>query len=469
MTTVHEIDGRRIAYVKGGADVVLALCTAARLRGEVVALDDATAASVHAANTEFAATGHRTLAFAYRDLGPTDAGTSIDSLTADVERDLTYVGILGMVDPPRAEVRVAIAECHQAGIHVAMVTGDHALTARAIATDIGLLRDGETRVIEGQELEAMSDADLAEQVDDIRVYARVNPEHKLRIIDALKSRGHIVAMTGDGVNDAPALKRADIGVAMGLVGTDVAREAADMVLSDDNFATIVHAVEQGRTVFDNLRKVILFLLSCNMSEVLVVFVTALFSPDAALLPLQLLWINLVTDGLPALALGVDPGDPDVMDRAPRDSHESILNVRTQLGVASQGAVMTAACLALYYFVAPHLADHTPNLDRTMLFTALVLTQLLHAFDFRSPLRSVWHPRSLQNRWLVLGLLGSMALQSVVIYLPAAQSVFKTAPLSLVHWVAVAATAIVAIVVMDAGKLTRVLLEGRRPGRAANDR
>ena len=225
------------------------------------------------------------------------------------------------------------------------------------------------------------------------MYARVNPEHKLRIVDALKRNGEVVAMTGDGVNDAPALKRADIGVAMGKVGTDVAREAADMVLSDDNFATIVHAVEQGRVVFDNLRKVILFLLSCNMSRGAGrLHDRTPVSPSAALLPLQLLWINLVTDGLPALALGVDPGDPGVMDRTPRKADESILSRPRKIQILWQGAVMTGACLVLYYLVAPQLPGMTPNIDRTMLFTALVLTQLLHAFNFRSETRErLEHP------------------------------------------------------------------------------
>ncbi len=445
MTTIHSIDGALIAYTKGGADVVLAICTHARLRGVVVPLSDETREAISAANSALAASGYRTLAFAVRVLG-----NDVPEHSADIERDLTYVGILGLVDPPREEVRDAITECHRAGIHVAMVTGDHALTARAIAADIGLLDTD--RVVTGQELEVMSDDELAEQVRDIRVYARVNPEHKLRIVDALKRNGEVVAMTGDGVNDAPALKRADIGIAMGKVGTDVAREAADMVLSDDNFATIVHAVEQGRVVFDNLRKVILFLLSCNMSEVLVVFVTALLSPSAALLPLQLLWINLVTDGLPALALGVDPGDVGVMDRTPRKADESILSRPRKIQILWQGAVMTGACLVLYYLIAPQLPGMTPNIDRTMLFAALVLTQLLHAFNFRSESESVWNIRSLANKWLVAGLFGSMALQCVVIYLPAAQSVFKTAALSPVHWFAVIVASFVAIAILDAAKL-----------------
>jgi len=470
MTTIHDVDGERVAFTKGGADVVVALCTRALVRGETVALDDRLRVRIHAENAAFADAGFRTLAFAMRDLGPSaGAGatglaraTPLDPVT--LERDLTYVGILGLVDPPRGEVRAALAECRRAGIRVAMITGDHALTARAVARDIGLLGEDESatavggspassaRVIDGAELEAMSDDDLATAVCDTRIYARVNPEHKLRIVDALKRHGEIVAMTGDGVNDAPALKRADIGVAMGRIGTDVARNASDLVLADDDFATIVHAVELGRVVYDNLRKVILFLLSCNMSEVLVVFLTALFSPATALLPLQLLWINLVTDGLPALALGVDPSEPGVMDRPPRDARESILSARRQLQVVWQGLVMTAAVLALYYVVAPRMPGTTPAEGRTMLFSALVLTQLLHAFDFRSAGETVWHPRSLNNRWLLLSLGGSMALQAAIIYVPALSGVFKTAPLSAIQWAAVIGAGVLAVVVMDASKL-----------------
>jgi P-type Ca2+ transporter type 2C len=280
----------------------------------------------------------------------------------------------------------------------------------------------------------------------------VNPEHKLRIVGALKRRGEVVAMTGDGVNDAPALKRADIGVAMGRVGTDVARDASDLVLADDDFATIVHAVELGRVVYDNLRKVILFLLSCNMSEVLVVFVTALISPATTLLPLQLLWINLVTDGLPALALGVDPREPGGMDRPPRDPRESILSARRQLQIVWQGLVMTGATLALYYLVAPALPSTSAEQARTMLFTTLVLTQLLHAFDFRSAETSVWHPGSLKNRWLVLSLCGSMALQGAIIYVPGLSGVFRTAPLSATQWAAVIGASLLAVAVMDVTKL-----------------
>lgn len=444
MTTVHHRDDSVVAYLKGGADVVLDLCTLARVHGKDVELTDELRAQVDRTNEMLAADGYRTLAFAMRVL---DADETPDS--EDVERDMVYVGIMGLVDPARPEVPAAVEQCHRAGIHVAMVTGDHALTARAIAAQVGILDSD--RVITGAELELMTDDELAEQAQQIRVYARVNPEHKIRIVDALRSRGEVVAMTGDGVNDAPALKRADIGVAMGVVGTDVSREAADMVLADDNFATIVEAVKEGRSVFDNLRKVILFLLSCNMSEVLIVAITALFSPQAALLPLQVLWINLVTDGLPALALGIDPTDDEVMERDPRAKDESILTPRRQLTIVWQGLVITAAVLVLGYAVAPALGA-TQAESRTMLFTALVLAQLLHAFNFRSDSRTVFSVRSVRNRWLVLALLGSMTLQVLVVYLPGAEAIFRTVPLDSADWIAVVLTALSAIVVIDISKM-----------------
>ncbi len=446
MTTVHESDGRRVAYMKGGADVVVGLCSHARLRGETVPMDDALRGRLHALNAELASSGYRTLAFAIRTL---DEGEPIEC--DGLERDMTYIGIMGLLDPPRPEVAAAIAECHRAGIQVAMVTGDHALTARAVGSEIGLLEG--RRVLTGVEIEAMSDDELFSVSEDTRIYARVDPEHKLRIVGALKRRGHIVAMTGDGVNDAPALKKADIGVAMGRIGTDVSREAADMVLSDDNFATIVEAVRQGRAVYDNLRKFILFLLSCNMSEVLIVFTTALLAPEPALLPLQLLWINLVTDGLPALALGVDPGSPRVMDRPPRGADESILTPRRRFQVVAQGALITVGALAMYLgvrygLVAVDSAQHA----QTMLFTTIVLSQLLHAFNFRSETRSVFRLETLRNRWLVAAFTGSVALQALVIYVPPLQGLFKTQPLGMKDWIAVLLASALPMVLIDAMKL-----------------
>ncbi|HEY5506456.1 MAG TPA: calcium-translocating P-type ATPase, PMCA-type [Coriobacteriia bacterium] len=446
MTTVHEYDGRRTAFMKGGADVVLGLCAHALLRGETAPMTEELRERLQGENARLASTGHRTLAFAFRTLDA-DEPSEGEAL----ERDMTYVGIMGLLDPPRREAAAAIVECHRAGIQVAMVTGDHALTARAAGAEIGLLEGN--RVVTGAEIASMSDDDLYEAAADVRIYARVDPEHKLRIVDALKRRGHIVAMTGDGVNDAPALKRADIGVAMGLVGTDVSREAADMVLADDNFATIVEAVRQGRVVFDNLRKFILFLLSCNISEVAIVFTTALLSPTPALLPLQLLWINLVTDGLPALALGVDPGSPRVMERSPRTSGESILTKRTRAQVIAQGLLITLGALAMYLGVASGLvAVDGPAHAQTMLFTTIVLSQLLHAFNFRSQTRTVFSLDSLKNHWLVAAFIGSMALQVAVIYTPALQAIFRTQPLGIHDWLAVGIASMLPLVVIDTFKV-----------------
>ena len=459
MTTLHDVDGKCVAYMKGGADVVVALCSHALLHGEVVPLTDELRERIQERNATFASDGYRTLAFAYRTADGLDACEIDDERAAEVESDLTYVGIMGLLDPARPEVAAAIEIAHRAGIQVAMVTGDHALTAKAVGAQIGLLEGKE--VIDGVRLEKMSDDELTEMAEDIRIYARVNPEHKLRIVDALKRRGHVVAMTGDGVNDAPALKRADIGVAMGQVGTDVSREAADMVLADDNFATIVEAVRQGRAVFDNLRKFILFLLSCNMSEVLIIFSTTFIVDRPALLPLQILWINLVTDGLPALALGVDPASPRIMERPPRSADEGILVKRRQLQVLWQGALITTAGLLVFLWADFFMPGHSFERAQTMLFAALVLAQLLHAFNFRSETVSVFTKESLRNRWLIYALLGSMTLQMFVIYLPPLQRVFQTVALSPSDWLAVVIAALLPIALIDLIKVARARLAATR--------
>jgi Ca2+-transporting ATPase len=448
MTTIHAIDGGRVTCTKGAADVVLHLCSSAVLRGETVPMTAELRERLLQVNESLAADGYRTLAVAARRLEPSEPDGG-----EELERDMAYLGIVAMVDPPRAEVPQAVAQCHRAGISVAMVTGDHALTAVAIGREIGLLTDpSHERVVSGVELERMSDEELDAAVDDIRIYARVDPEHKLRIVAALKRRGHVVAMTGDGVNDAPALKRADIGVAMGRVGTDVAREAADMVLADDDFATIVAAIRRGRGVFDNLRKSILFLLSCNISEVSIVFLTSLFSATPALLPLQLLWINLVTDGLPALALGVDPESRGIMERPPRGASDSVLTPRRRAQVVWQGAAITLAGLSMYLWTSTFMPGHDQARAQTMLFTAMVLAQLLHAFDFRSDTSTVFSRNSLRNGWLIAALVGSMSLHMLVVYVPALQRVFSTRALSLSDWGWVLAAALIPVVIIDIAKV-----------------
>ena len=478
MSTTHaEGDGRFVTYVKGGMDTTLPLCTHALIDDAVAPLDDALRERIAAANTDFAAGGLRTLAFAQREHA-TRATDEAD--VAAVESKLTYLGLMAEQDPARPEVPAAVATAQEAGIQIAMVTGDHALTARAIATEIGILREGEDagesedgiqRVVTGAEIERMSDAELAAAAPDIRVYARVNPEHKIRIVSALKSRGHIVAMTGDGVNDAPALKRADIGVAMGVVGTDVTREAADMVLSDDNFSTIVHAVEEGRTVFANLKKVILFLLSCNIAEVLIVAITTFFTlgeGGIALLPLQLLWINLITDGLPALALGVDPAEHDVMKRRPRNASKPILTLPRWTQIFSQGAMMTTAALLLAYVFAPLVESHAPDMmagnaliTRTMLFAGLVLAELLHTLTFRSETKSVFSREAFKNKWLLLAISASFALQFLVIYMPGLRDLFQLTPLNAPQWGMVIVVAFVAMVGND---LIGLLIDRKMSGR-----
>jgi P-type Ca2+ transporter type 2C len=470
MTTVHVIEGRTIAYTKGGADVVIGLCGSALLRGEIVPMTDALRAELLAAGGSLAEGGFRTLAFAMRDFGTpglgaaqTDGALPLDfsaetPLDPDaVERDLTYVGMMGLVDPPRPEVPAALATCRRAGIRVAMVTGDHVLTASAIAREIGLLAE-DGLVLTGVELEAMSDEELDAVVERVAVYARVDPVHKLRIVEALQRRGHIVAVTGDGVNDAPALGKADIGVAMGLIGTDVAREAADMVLADDDFATIVEAVRQGRGVYDNIRKFILYLLSCNASEVLIIFSTTFVTPLPALLPLQLLWNNLITDGLPALALGVDPHARDIMSRGPRAAGESILGRRNQGQILWQGVAITIFGLALFaygYFLMP---GHGYGRAQTMLFTVMVLTQLLHSFNFRTPTTHLWSAEAFRNRWLLLAFAGSMGAHMLILYMPPLQRVFHTVPLTLAEWGAVVLAAILPVVLIDLVKVRHA----RRP-------
>ena len=452
MTTVHLVVNEGVqsawAFMKGGIDTTLPFCTHAMLNGEIVELTQEIREEIMRQNTEFAATGFRTLAFAYREL-PDEFLNEFEDPEA-VEQQMVYVGIMALQDPARPEVPASVKTAHDAGIHVAMVTGDHALTAQAIASEIGILHEGE-EVVSGPEIEAMSDDELRDRVEKIRVYARVNPKHKLRIVDALKSRGHIVAMTGDGVNDAPALKRADIGVAMGVVGTDVTREAADMVLADDNFATIVEAVGLGRSVFDNLKKVILFLLSCNISEVVIIALTSFISPKAALLPLQILWINLITDGLPALALGVDPAEDDIMDRKPRDASEPILTGGRWAQIIWQGFVLSIFPIILDFTIAPMLGVD-PATSRTMLFTTLVLSQLLHSLSFRSEAHTIFSLRTFKNKWLLAAIAGSMLLQVILIYLPGTEELFQVTPLNLADWIAVIGVSLCSVAVIDATKL-----------------
>ncbi|MDN5362482.1 MAG: P-type Ca2+ transporter type [Moorella sp. (in: firmicutes)] len=414
------------AYVKGAPDVILDLCGAILLDGQVVPLDDAWRQEIRAQNEAMAGQALRVLALAYSDL---PAGTELQP--DRVERDLVLVGLMGMLDPPRPEAAAAIQLCRQAGIKVVMITGDHQITARAVALELGLPA-AEEGVLNGRQLDAMDDAELARVAPGVNVYARVSPHHKLRLVRALKANGQIVAMTGDGVNDAPAVKEADIGIAMGKSGTDVTREAAAMILADDNFATIVAAIEEGRGIYDNIRKFIRYLLSCNIGEVMTMFVAAVSGLPLPLLPIQILWMNLVTDGLPAMALGVDNKEPDLMKRPPHPPGESVFARGLGWSMAILGFQIGLATLAVF-ILGLYLGDGDLPTARTLAFTTLVMAQLFAVFECRSEHLSPFAVGYFSNPYLVAAVAISLTMQLLVLYLPPLQAVFKTVPLNLFQW------------------------------------
>lgn len=440
-------DGRIVAFVKGAPDILLAHCR----------LDDAARAAILAVNDELAAKGLRLLAVARRELAP-GAG---EFTPEAVEKDLEFLGLLAMRDPPREEAREALARCREAGIRAVMVTGDDPHTAVAIGRELGILRPGD-EALTGRDLDRLDDEALPATVPRMPVCARVSPEHKLRIVRAWKRRGQIVAMTGDGVNDAPALKEADIGVAMGISGTDVTREVADMVVMDDNFASIVAAVEEGRGIYDNIRKFVRYLLSCNAGEILVMLAAALGGLPPPLLPIHILWINLVTDGLPALALGVDPPDADIMRRPPRDPAEPVIGRRDGPRLLLEGGVVAGSALLAFLFVfrGEHggAAEGLPA-ARSAAFVVLALAQLVHAFNCRHETASLFRPGLRGNPALALAVVASLLLQVAVVSLPPLQGVFRTVAMSPAEWLMAAACASLPLWLAEAAKWRR-----RRRGR-----
>ena len=452
MSTVHsdaEHKERLLVFTKGAPDVLVARCSQERVGDGKRPLTAERRAQLLKVNEELAGQALRTLGVAAREL-PADALQN-QEVDEDIEHELIFLGLIGMIDPPREEAKQAVARARSAGIRPMMITGDHPKTAAVIAAELGITSDG--RAVTGAELEKMSDQELAQTVREVSVYARVNPEHKLRIVKALQSGGATVAMTGDGVNDAPALKTADIGVAMGITGTDVSKEAADVVLTDDNFATIVTAVEEGRAIFSNIRKFLRYLLSSNIGEVMTMFFGVLLAKviglhaegNAVVLPLlatQILWINLVTDGAPALALGVDPADAGLMNRPPRPHSEGVITRRMWMGIFFVGAIMaTGTLLILDASLSGGLIEGSGNMRyaQTMAFTTLMMFQLFNVFNARSDERSAFDGL-FHNQWLwgALGL--SLALHVAVIYVPFLQNAFSTVGLSLSDWLRCAAVA-----------------------------
>jgi Ca2+-transporting ATPase len=418
MTTVHLIDKKKFAYVKGAPEIILERCDYIWKDGKIEKLEKKEKEKILKVNEEMASQALRVLGFAFKELPE-----KFEDETA--EKGLVFVGLMGMIDPPREEAKEANKKCQEAGIKTIMITGDHKLTAVAIAKEIGML-DG--KVLTGEELDKLSDEEFEKIVEEVRVYARVSPEHKLRIVRALKKKGHIVAMTGDGVNDAPALKQADIGIAMGITGTDVTKEASDMVLADDNFATIVKAVEGGRGIYDNIRKFVFFLLRCNFDELGIIGIFALLGLPLPLNAAMILWINLVTDGAPAIALSMDPPEEDLMKRKPRDPKEGILHGRFAQILASFITQFfgTAFIFCLSYYVWKEPLKEA----MTMAFMQATFQELFTVWNCRSEKRSVFRYSPLTNKYLVIAVISSFALTLMLCYVPVFQVMFGTVPLTI---------------------------------------
>jgi len=432
MTIIRQDAGRFGVFVKGAPDILLKDCSMIDEGGSVRALTDGDGAKILQANDELANQAMRVLAFAGRSLD--DLPETIDARS--MENDLAFLGLMAMIDPPREEVKAAVTECKQAGIRTVMITGDHKNTAVAIARELGFLKE-DSLALTGEDLDGWTDERLREDIRRIPVYARVSPEHKLRIVRAWRKRGDVVAMTGDGVNDAPAVKEADIGVAMGITGTDVTKEVSDMVVTDDNFASIVAAVEEGRGIYDNIKKFVHYLLSCNAGEILTMFTASLVGLPVPLLPIQILWVNLVTDGLPALALGMDPVDPGIMEKPPRDPAEPVVTRPRALLMLAQGAFI-AMCSLLAFCAILFIEKEGVVRARTGAFIVLSCAQLFHAFNCRSMTKSLFKLGIFTNIKLVYANFASFFLQVIVINVPFLRTIFKVEQLSVLDWALVLA-------------------------------
>jgi Ca2+-transporting ATPase len=455
MTTMHrQSDGSYISFTKGAIDSLIDRSSAMFTSGEMKALDEAEILGV---NERMSTHGLRVLGIAMRkwDTLPDDVSPET------VEAELTLLGLVGMMDPPREEAKEAVRLCKSAGIKPVMITGDHPLTAKAIAERLGILEDDAKAIITGRELEKLSFEEFEERVEHIRVYARVAPEQKLKIIKALQDRGHFVAMTGDGVNDAPALKRADIGVAMGITGTDVSKEASHMILLDDNFATIVKAVREGRMIYDNIRKFVKYLLTTNSGELLTLFLAPLVGLPIPLLPIHILWINLLTDSLPALALSAEPAEKDIMERPPRHPQESIF--AQGLGIHAIWVGFLMAGIVLFVQAWSIRTEHAHW--QTMVFTVLSLTQLGHVLAIRSEKESLFRIGLFSNKFLIGAVVLTFILQMATIYVPALNPIFKTEPLTLPE---LAFTLILSSVIFFAVEIEKLFKRRRIRRNAAAD-
>ena len=436
MTTLHETPGGIVAYSKGAPEVIVQSCTLYLTDAGVEPLDDARRVDVLEHARQMAGEALRVLAVAYKP----------HAAVADAENEMTLLGLAGMIDPPRPEAKAAVRRCEEAGIKVIMITGDHPLTAKAVADELGLSKEG--RVVNGPEMEAMDDAQLEREVDSIEVFARVSPAHKLRVVTALQNRGQVVAMTGDGVNDAPALKKADIGIAMGITGTDVSKEAAAMTLTDDNFASIVAAVEEGRGIFSNIKKYLMYLLSSNIGEIGLMAGATLAGLPLPLSAVQILYVNLATDGLPALALAVDPPEQGLMHRRPRNPRTGIFTRPVVLLMLAGG--VWSAIVNLSLFVWALSSGRSIAEAMTMTFVSLVLIQFFKAYNFRSDRESVLL-KPFANKWLNLAIAWELIMLALILYVPLLERTFGTFPLTLNDWMIIVAAAFTVSPVLELTK------------------
>lgn len=448
MATVNKHpNGKLFVNLKGGLDEVLSICTHLLVDGEIRPITEKDIDNIKEQNDRMAQNALRVLAIAKKEIDEIPTDVNQDS----IEKDLTFVGLLGMIDPARPEVIEAVKKCKTAGIRAIMITGDHKITAIAIAQEIGLYGEGD-KALTGSDLEKMSDEELYRDVSKYSVYARVAPEHKVRIVKAWQSHGEVVSMTGDGVNDAPALKQADIGTAMGIVGTEVAKDASDVILTDDNFATIVLAIEEGRRIYDNILKSIQFLLSSNVGEVLLIFIASIFNLGNPLLPIHILWINLVTDSLPALALSVDPAEKDVMTRKPRNTKEGFFTKGMTWRIAYQGATIGLISLVAYLL---GFRDGGQELGQTMAFSVLAFAQLFHVRNLHSLRKSSFRSNIFKNKALIGAILISAGMMLAILFYPPFMKAFKLTSMDTIHWIYVLGLSLVPIVVVELFKLFKI--------------
>ena len=484
MTTVHKLKDHYVVYTKGGVDEILQRCNSYMINGEIKQDLENYKTVIAAQNNEMAKNALRVLAMGYKELDHEPSDEEMHT----IEQGLIYVGMVGMIDPPRIEVKDAVAKCKRAGIKTVMITGDHKITAIAIAKALGIL-ENDNEAITGSELEQISDEDLKKNIRQYSVYARLSPEHKVRIVKAWQANGEIVAMTGDGVNDAPALKTSDIGCAMGVVGTDVSKEAADVILTDDNFATIVSAVEEGRRIYDNILKAIQFLLSSNVGEIIVLFIAILITPLLSkwfgitdvnlivpLLPIHILWINLVTDSLPALALAVDPAEKDIMDRKPTKAKQGIFTKGMTWRVIYQGIMIGVITLVAFVIGLSTPTEQLPvvevtnsqgivetlseeevrvEIGQTMAFTVLALSQLVHVFNIRNNKKSIFKTGIFNNKQLILATVVSAALMIIILCVPALRHIFSIPVLPLMNIIEIAILVFMPIVIVEIFKLLKI--------------